>query len=374
MKKKEFYSLGVMSGTSLDGLDLSLIRSDGEKKIKILYNTHFRFSFEFKKKINKLIKEFNKSNKKKIVETPFFKEINLNFSKLVKEKIKRFLEIHSFDINEIDLIGLHGNTLFHNPKKKKSFQLGDPLYLTNQLKKPLVFRFRDNDIDLGGEGAPLVPIYHQSLFAKKKKNLMVINIGGISNFTCLLGLNGVFASDIGPGNVLIDKFCQKQFKKFYDFNGVYASKGKIICKYIKLWEKKRFLKLRIPKSFDNYFFKIDNFVGSSKKSKFDIIRTLTFFTAKIIVQSKNLFKNEIDEWIFCGGGVKNITLMNDIKKLLKGFKVRLTDDFGYDSNFIESQAFAYISIRTLKKKKSTFTTTTGAKKDSISGEIFRPEV
>ncbi len=369
MKKKELYSLGIMSGTSLDGLDFSIIRSDGKKKIKVLFNSNFKIKNEIREDIYKLIKKFNALNFSNVVNSDFYKRINSSFSKLIIKKINIFLKKNKFELSKIDLIGMHGNTLFHKPKEKISLQLGDPILLANQLKKPVVCNFRKNDIFLGGQGAPLVPVFHRLIFSKKNKNIMVVNIGGISNFTLLVGTKRIFASDIGPGNALIDKFCNLKFNKLFDEGGKIAASGDVIYELINEWLKKDFLKMQIPKSFDNYFFKLIDFAGLSKKNPTDLLRTLTFFTAKIIVESQSFLKFRIDEWIFCGGGVMNKTLMRDVKDLLKGKKNTISDEMGFDSDFIESQAFAYIATRTIKNLPSAFPNTTGCRKNNVCGEI-----
>ena len=132
MKKKELYSLGIMSGTSLDGLDFSIIRSDGKKKIKVLFNSNFKIKNEIREDIYKLIKKFNALNFSNVVNSDFYKRINSSFSKLIIKKINIFLKKNKFELSKIDLIGMHGNTLFHKPKEKISLQLGDPILLANQ--------------------------------------------------------------------------------------------------------------------------------------------------------------------------------------------------------------------------------------------------
>ncbi len=372
MEKKEFYSLGIMSGTSLDGLDFSLIKSNGRKKIKLLYNTNFSIQEDLKHDINQLIEKFNKFSFKKVLKSEFFHSVQLKFNNLILRKIKIFSKKNSFALSDIDVIGLHGNTLIHNPKKKISLQLGDASFLANKLKILFVSEFRNNDIFLGGQGAPLVPIYHQAIFSDYGKNVIVVNIGGISNFTLLVGKKIFLASDIGPGNVLIDSFCKKNFKSSFDNDGKLAASGKIINKYLIKWCKKKFIKKPAPKSFDNYYFKTINFLKPSTQKK-DLLRTLTFFTAKIIADSKNLFNFDLDKWIFCGGGVKNLTLINDINSLLPGENILISDELGWDSSYIESQAFAFISIRTLLNLPSSYPNSTGTKKQNICGIIYKPD-
>ena len=163
MKKKVFYSLGIMSGTSLDGLDFSLIKSDGEKQIEILNNQFFQFTDITKNRIYEFIEKLNLTNQKNIKHC-FNNEINTFFSNIVLENTHSFFKQSSINLSCLDIIGLHGNTVYHNPKKKISLQLGNHKLLANELQKPVICSFRDNDIEFGGQGAPLVPIYHEAIF------------------------------------------------------------------------------------------------------------------------------------------------------------------------------------------------------------------
>ncbi len=370
MKKKFFYSLGIMSGTSLDGLDFSLIKSDGEKEIKILNNQFFKFTDSIKNKIYEVIEKLNLENQRNL-KNFFYNEINTFFSNIVIENIHSFFKKNTFTLNSLDIIGLHGNTVYHNPKKKISLQLGNYKLLADELQKPVICYFRDNDIKLGGQGAPLVPVYHEAIFKKINKTILVVNIGGISNFT-YLSRKKILASDIGPGNVLIDKFCKIFFNKEFDRNGSFANKGKVIPEIINKWSKKKFLKKPPPKSFDNFFFKLDDYVQQNEYSKFDLIRSLTFFTALMIKNIQDFLPGKIDKWVICGGGSKNYTLISDLKNILKSENIFTSEELGFDSMFIESQAFAYIAIRTLKNLPSSFPNTTGVSKDTICGKIINP--
>ena len=371
MKRKEFYALGVMSGTSTDGLDFSLIKSDGKEKIKIIQNNYYKFNNKLKTKILNAIKDFKKS-KKSSKENEIFKNLNQEFSRYLLEKLNLFFLSSKASINEVDIIGIHGNTVIHNPKKGKSLQLGNVELISREFNKPVIYDFRKSDISLGGEGAPLVPIFHRAIFSKKKKNIIVVNIGGISNFTFLNGKKTFFASDIGPGNILIDDFCHKNFNKSYDFEGKIAKKGKIKFELINLWLKKKIFFEKPPKSFDTQDFNFINSRNYKTYSTHDMLRTLTFFSAKLISMIKLSINFKIDSWIFSGGGVNNTLLMSDIKNLLTNDKIFISNELGFDSSFVESAAFAYISIRTLKKLPSAFPKTTGCSKKNICGNIYIP--
>ena len=369
-KKKEYCSLGIMSGTSLDGLDFSFIKTDGISNIKIIFNQYYKFNEEFKNEIKNLIIKLNNSDYEKALNSEEFISLNKRFSDLIIKKTKIFLSKNSLEKSSLDVIGLHGNTILHRPENGISIQLGDPIYLSKKLMIDVIANFRKNDIKNLGQGAPLVPIYHQCQFGDSKNNIMVVNIGGISNFSYLVGKNKFFASDIGPGNKLIDEYCEKNMNCNFDKNGKLSSKGELLNDLVNKWKKKKFLKLNHPTSFDNFSFKVKDFVRDQKENHFDILRTLTFFSAFIISNLTKKNNYEVNKWIFTGGGVRNETLMNDLKSLLGESNIYSSEDYNVDPFFVESIAFAFISVRTLKNLPSTFPSTTGCEKSSVSGNLY----
>ncbi len=365
------YSLGIMSGTSLDGLDISLIKSDGEKKIFPIYNITYSYSQEFKNEINFFIKYINTIDPKKIKVLKEFKLLERKVNHFLLEKINLFFNAFELSSELINIVGLHGQTVFHCPKNKLSIQMGCAEFLARSLKIPCVSNFRNADILAGGQGAPLVPIFHKAIFKKKKKfNLAVVNIGGISNITWLGKKDRILSSDIGPGNTLIDQFCEKKFNVPFDKNGFFSSKGNVNEKLLDSWMKYPFIKKQIPKSFDNFFFKLDNFFKSEEINNYDFIATLTKFSSNLIINSEIYFEEEIDKWVICGGGAKNKTILKNLKDSLK--KVITSDQLGWNSNFIESQAFAYLAVRKKKNYFSSFPETTGVKEPTVCGDIFEP--
>ena len=370
MKKKEYCSIGIMSGTSIDGLDFSLIKTDGINNIQNLNNKFYRFNLHFRNNIKKLVKSINKKNYKEILKSKEYLLLNKNFTIFLSKKIDYFFKSNSIKKSSVDVLGFHGNTIIHEPSIGLSIQLGDPIFLAKLLKIKIITNFRNKDIDNQGQGAPLVPVFHKYLFAESNENVMVVNIGGISNFTFLEGKNKFFASDIGPGNKLIDEFCYKNFGKLFDKNGFLSAKGSILPDLIEVWKKKSFVTQKHPNSFDSEFFKLKEFTDNYNFNSFDLLRSLTFFSAYLIFNNKNKIKKKINKWIFCGGGTANSTLMNDLKKLLGKSKVYISDHFHFDPFFIESQAFAYIAVRTLQNLPSSFPETTGCLTKTVCGEIY----
>ncbi len=357
-----FIALGLMSGTSLDGIDASIIKSDGENNLDIIDNKYFNYPEEFRKRLSSFILNINnKADVEDNIST--YKSLDRDLT-LYHSKISK--KIISENNLNIQLIGFHGQTIIHKPKDGYSIQMGDANLLSQELKEKVIFNFRANDIKNGGEGAPLTPVYHELLIKKFKINnpTLILNIGGISNYTYCFK-NILAAKDIGPGNVLIDEYLKKTKGINYDRNGNIASSGNINKDVINQFYEHEFYNTQEKHSFDRKEFDFSFVKGLEFE---DAVATLTYFTALIISQNiKKNFDNEI-EIILCGGGRKNITLVNHIKKLLK-FKIKLIDEFSIDGDFIESQAFAYLSIRSYLNKIISYPTTTNVLNPVTGGEI-----
>ena len=357
-----FIALGLMSGTSLDGIDASIIKSDGQDNLEIIDNKYFTYPIEFKKKLSLFIEKISKKldiDKNISTYRSLERELTLYHSRISKDIIN--------DNNcKIQLVGFHGQTIIHKPKDGYSIQMGDPNLLSQQLKEKVIYNFRANDIKNNGDGAPMTPIYHKLLIKKFNLNnpTLILNIGGISNYTyCFKDI--ITAKDIGPGNVLIDEYLKKTKGISYDKNGDIASSGKINEDIINQFYEHEFYNVEEKHSYDRKEFDFSFVRGLEFE---DAVATLTYFTAIII--SKNIKKDFNDKLdiILCGGGRKNLTLIKHIKKLLN-YNIKEIDQYNIDGDFIESQAFAYLSIRSYLKKIISYPSTTNVLKPSIGGEI-----
>ena len=357
-----FIALGLMSGTSLDGIDASIIKSDGENNLDIIDNKYLNYPEEFRKRLSSFILNIN--NKADIEENiSTYKSLERDLT-LYHSKISK--KIISENNLNIQLIGFHGQTIIHKPKDGYSIQMGDANLLSQELKEKVIYNFRANDIKNGGEGAPLTPVYHKLLINKFKINnpTLILNIGGISNYTYCFN-DTLTAKDIGPGNVLMDEYLKKTKGIDYDKNGDIASSGNINKDIINQFYEHEFYNVQEKHSFDRKEFDFSFVKGLEFE---DAVATLTYFTALIISQNiKKNFDNEI-EIILCGGGRRNLALVNHIKKLLK-YKIKLIDEFSVDGDFIESQAFAYLSIRSYLNKIISYPSTTNVLNPVTGGEI-----
>ena len=371
---KSLNSLGLMSGTSGDGVDASVINSDGKGYYKVLINKYFKYSDEISQNIYKLKRNINNIEDVKIFSTDINdleRKITLFHSNVVSEFTKK----KDFGI---DLIGFHGQTILHSPKNKYSKQLGDGNLLSQLSKKKVIFNFRQNDLFQGGEGAPLSPIFHQLIVKEKKIDLPVciLNIGGISNLTLIKDFKeeSLISKDIGPGNCLIDEWIRRNKKGNFDRNGEFASQGKtnklILDQALDDFEN---IPANNLNSFDVNDFEINFLRGLDLE---DGASTITDFTSKII--ASNLIKiiskhnQNISRIILCGGGRKNKTLIERIKRNSHNkLEFQTTDDYKVDGDFVESQAFAFLAIRSFLKLPISFPNTTGCKLPSTGGVLVK---
>ena len=371
---KQLISLGLMSGTSGDGVDASIIQSDGEAEYKAIYDNYFEYSQEIYEQIHELKEKINNSKKISLFKDEIDdleRKITLFHAEVVSSAIKESKQI-------IDLVGLHGQTIYHNAKEKISKQLGDPRLLFQLVNKKIVYNFRQNDLENGGEGAPLSPIFHKLITEKNKINLplCVLNIGGISNVTLInkFDFNELVSRDIGPGNCLIDEWIRKNSKNKFDKDGMLAKIG--TCNEIILEQAQELFLNRPDKetlSLDTKDFDVSFARGLSLE---DGAATLTEFTSNIIADTLNtLFeKSNTNSWkiLLCGGGRKNKSLINLIKnKINKKNTIDLIDNFKINGDYVESQAFAYIAIRSYLKLPISFPKTTGCKKPCSGGLVIQ---
>jgi len=362
---KIYTALGLMSGTSMDGIDASIIQTDGKSKYTPILDKYFEYPKNIYKNLTTLRDKINSSKDLKKYQKQVKsveEEITIFHARAVNEMIKKSKK-------NLDFIGFHGQTIFHNAKQKITKQIGDGRLLSKITKKTVVYDFRQNDLKNGGEGAPLTPIFHQLL--QKKFNIKPVsffNIGGILNRTTIRADGKLSATDYGPGMCLIDKWIRTNSKKKYDKSGDIAKSGKVNEKILEKYLNNFRASNLGRRSYDTNDFNISIVKDLSLK---DGTATLTLYTANLFnVHFRDNESLKIKEkTILCGGGRKNKFLVNIIKSYNKD--VKLVDDYGIDGDFIESQAFAYIAIRSYLKLPISFPNTTGCKKPVTGGEIIK---
>jgi len=361
---KLIYTIGLMSGTSMDGIDGSLIHTNGKDITKNIFSASSKYSFETLNLLDKVTSSqseiFTKSKEWKILN----KLVTNDHAFLIKKIIKN---------SQITpkLIGFHGQTIYHNPKNKTSIQIGYPELLKKKFGITIVSKYRENDLLAGGQGAPLAPIYHKSLMKKLNLDLPAcfVNIGGVSNITYWDG-NTLIGFDTGPGNALMDKYMKKYLNLEYDPYGSFASLGKISFNLVKYFMDDEYFTKQHPKSLDNqYFSRFLNNLDFMKLKINDALATLNFITAKTIIDSMEHLPKQPKSLTIMGGGQYNDYLVETISKN-SNTKVQKSENLNINAQMIESELIGYLAVRKFYKLPSTFPSTTGAKKPTVCGKLF----
>ncbi|CAO5678666.1 MAG: Anhydro-N-acetylmuramic acid kinase [Holosporales bacterium] len=385
---KTFFSIGLMSGTSMDSVDAALIETDGNNIIRFIDATEIEYPVFFKKCL-KEAESFIASHKGIFRFDDRLKESNKSISTIIEEST--FYHLKAIDALlkkqkhklENFIIGYHGQTFYHQPLKNVSIILGNPQTLVNYFKQCVIFNFRENDILNGGYGAPLAPLYHFTL-AKQDGFIpcAVINCGGISNITVIPSQNmeNVTACDIGPGNTLLDRFIliKTNGKEYYDKDGCYSTKGKLNQEILTIlfqqclttWHSH---KEKSPKSLDVNDFVLPNEILNLSIE--DGAKTLATFTALLIASNILNLKKDIKMCIGAGGGVLNPTIFKKLKEEIepKGILLKSADDVFWRTKSLEAELFAYLAVRSYLKLPISFPNTTGVKKPLSGGDIYMPK-
>ena len=380
MKNKLYTAIGLMSGTSMDGVDVSLIRSDGFNQFTNILDEYFEYNENLQQELielRNLIININDLKQHSSRLNELERKITVFHIKIVSELSLKYQD-------EIDFVGFHGQTIFHNPKQKISKQLGDGALMSQLVKKKVIFNFRQEDIANNGQGAPLTPIFHNLLSKKINEKhhinfpICFLNIGGVSNITKINKKDekleeNLEAFDSGPGNCMIDEWVRKNSKKNFDKNGLIAKSGKIN-------------QLILNQVIDN--FKIESFDKSLDVKDFDIsfarglsledgCATITNFTAYLIakgIEHANGSNIKPIKYLVCGGGRKNTFLIQSIKDYLlhkQNISLNSIDEYNLNGDFIESQAFGYLAIRSSLNLPISYPKTTGCELPTVGGELVK---
>ena len=354
------FVLGLMSGTSADGLTVCAILPS---PFKIVHFKNYPYKPQFQQQ---LLHAFTFT-------APQLSQLHYKIGMYYAKIVQQFLKDFHLPAAQIATVGMHGQTIYHGPQDKfpNSLQLGEPSFLATTLHVPVVSDFRAMDIALGGQGAPLMPFFDQFIFGKKSPKIL-LNIGGISNLS-LVGKNcQTIGFDCGPGNTLIDLACQMYFKKPFDKNGTLAACGTPDKIRVSALLKQKFFQQIPPKSLDK------NAFGTTYlkryfpiKNPHDLLATLTYFTAACVAQSIILFipKTAQKELIVSGGGCYNKTLMYFLQQALPHIKTTTSLAYQIDPQAKEAAAFALFAWRCLKHRTNHCANATGAQKNAILGKV-----
>jgi len=387
--KKEKLAIGLMSGTSCDGLDIALIRINGFGR-----NTRFQLiaasSYAYDSELQNFLRRFphNPDSHPQAVS-----QLNFYLAFRWAEMLDCFLNENKFKNTEIDFIGSHGHTVWHQPQPQpflgrevcSTLQLGDPSALANLSGIPVAGDFRVADVSLGGQGAPLIPFFDWIYFSSMNKNIVAVNIGGISNLT-FIPANGDFltvtAFDCGPGNMLIDLAARHYFRQPFDADGSAASSGKFNTAFFDfLCDSDLFITSLPPKSCGReqygspFFEKIISASNRLQLSAQDVLHTLTAYTAHAIFENYSLFISGLqkaDLIAVGGGGAGNKFLMHLLQEKFQPVKVLPLSHLGLDENFKEAIGFAVLANETFHGQPSNLPQVTGARRPAVLGKICLP--
>jgi len=286
--------------------------------------------------------------------------------------VEAFLAANAIDRASIDVVGFHGQTVLHRPAERLTVQIGDGPALAKDLRLPVVYDLRAADVAAGGQGAPLVPVYHQALARAlaRPHPIAVLNVGGVANVTFIDGGDPV-ACDTGPGNALIDDFMRAKTGAPYDDNGAQAARGQVDEAFVARVLAHPFFARPAPKSLDRNDFALGH-IGLPRLSVADGAATLAALTTASVARVVAHLPKPPRSWIVAGGGARNPTLLKMLAARLTPATVETANAVGWSADALEAQAFAYMAVRSLRGLPLTFPTTTGVPRPMTGGVLARP--
>ncbi len=365
-------AIGLMSGTSQDGVDVALIDTDGEK-ISHLGATACR---PYTKDERTLLRRAtaaaaNLTDRDARPDVVAAAEALINDTHA--EAVQTFIEANSLEPGTLGAVGFHGQTLLHRPERSLTLQIGDGRALAKRVGIPVVYDFRAADVAAGGQGAPLAPIFHQALVRRLRRDMpvAVLNIGGVANVTFIDG-DDLIACDTGPGNALLDDFLRLRTGRQFDTDGRLAAAGRVDERQIERLLAHPFFALPPPKSLDRNDFR--DWVGGTIEgiALENGAATLTALTAAAVARIVPLLPRTPKSWIVAGGGARNPTLMRMLAERLAPAQIETAHAVGWSVDSLEAQAFAYLAVRSLRGLPITFPGTTGAPRPLAGGVLVRP--
>ncbi len=363
--------IGLMSGTSLDGIDAGLVEFIGDNIILRDFE-YTPFSHDLRVNIQNL------SHAASSIRLIDYGVIDTQLGRLFAQACMNLLQKNKVSVSAVTAIGSHGQTIYHAPEKSSAFslQIGDPNIIAEETGITTIADFRRRDIAAGGQGAPLVPAFHQAIFGQifdlSKQNITIVNIGGIANIT-YLSSNKTIGFDTGPGNTLMDFWIQKHLDKSYDKDGAWAKTGKISSKLINNFKQDPYFKQSIPKSTGKEYFSSswldEKLTGAQNCCASDIQASLCQLTAETITDAIQHHAPLTDHTLICGGGAHNSYLIELINKNLN-HPVSSTAEFGVNPDCVEAMAFAWLARQSMNNLPGNLMEVTGAKQPVILGGIY----
>lgn len=359
----------------MDGIDVAALESDGESHLLFGPSALHSYRDEEEVLLRKAM-EAARTLTDRTARPGIIAEAEKMLTALHGGAVQAFLDANGIDPRTVDVVGFHGQTVLHRPDRKLTIQIGDGPALAKQIGRPVVYDFRADDVAAGGQGAPLVPVYHRALTQglDRPHPVAVLNVGGVANVTYIDGIPDPFACDTGPGNALIDDFMRRRAGHAFDAAGVNAAQGRVDDDAVARVLAHPFFSVRPPKSLDRNEFRdfVAREAALADKSIEDGAATLTAITAASVAAIVKLLPAPPRTWIVAGGGVHNVTLIRMLAERLAPAGVETADTVGWNADAIEAQAFAYLAVRKLRGLPITFPTTTGAAKPMCGGVVVQP--
>ncbi|OCH99278.1 anhydro-N-acetylmuramic acid kinase [Legionella jamestowniensis] len=362
--KHEKIYIGLMSGTSMDGIDAAMIELESNSFIAGITKPYSQKAKDF---LEQVLQEKKQS-------LPTYSQLNTMLGREFAKAALTLIEQVHLPCSNIKAIGSHGQTLYHDATAEIPYtvQLGCGHTIAESTGITVVADFRTRDLIVGGQGAPFAPIYHQALFKNQPLPLVVVNIGGIANLSYLSEDSTVHGYDTGPGNCLMDAWIKRNLGQEYDKNGEWAASGKVIESLLTDLLQDSYFKKAQPKSIGKEYFSLAWLERHLKPeySHADIQSTLLMLTVHTIARAVNFEKKPPSQVLICGGGAHNLTLLNALGLLLQDIPVKSTNAYGVNPDFIEALMFAWLANKTLTSEALDMHLITGAKRPAILGTIY----
>jgi len=362
-------ALGLMSGTSLDGVDVAMITTDG-RRVSAFGPSGYRPYSEAERAVLRRALAEAVDLPQRDARPGALAEAEHVVTVAHAEAVASFTKQYGIAREDIDIVGFHGQTVLHRPAQKLTVQIGDAAALMRAIHVPVMHDFRAADVAAGGQGAPFVPVYHRALAQSLQREgpIAVVNIGGVSNITYIDGADVLIACDTGPGNALLDDFVFRTTGQPFDTEGRLAATGEPGADFIERALTHPFFALPPPKSLDRNDFAA---LELPQLSPADGAATLTAFTAAAIANVVPLLPKPPQSWIVTGGGARNLTMLRMLRERLAPASVEPADALGWSADAMEAQAFGFLAARGLKGLPLSYPATTGVKIPMTGGVLVR---
>ena len=369
---KRYTVIGLMSGTSLDGVDAAVLHTDGRQQVETGAHLFRPYSADERALLAQTMQDALEWN---FIGPPpnSFARAETMIDTAHKESVRALMKKSGLQTADINLIGFHGQTVLHRaPKgeqKGQTLQIGNGQDIANSLEISTVYDFRTADVAVGGQGAPLAPIYHKCLIRTAESVTAVLNIGGVSNITIITPDGGLLASDCGPGNGPLDAWVSHHDLGAYDKDGLLSLSGTPDITLLEAWMKRAFFQSAVPKSADRYDFDVLSSMGSLSAE--DGAASLAMFCALGVQNTLRKYMQSVDNIVVCGGGRHNRAIMAALTQITNAM-VLDSDDMGWEGDALEAQAFAYMAVRHIKGLPISFPGTTGVITPMTGGNLAIP--